>query len=89
MTAEVRQDKFQAGDMVTMIAGDDYTDDCVQQGFWSQHGRGPQPVEEVEPVSPNDWFKPTAEKMARHTQYVHVHGHRYSGHWFNPVRAPE
>lgn len=88
MAADIRQDKFQAGDMVTMIAGDDYTNDCVQQGFWSKHGRQPQPIEEVESVSIG-WFKPTAERMALHTQFVWVGGKRYSGAWFNPVRKAD
>lgn len=76
---EIREDRFQAGDEVTFIAADDYTDDRIQQD-WRKFGRGPYAIEAVEDI-PQWWGK----HSTGHGQLVYVNGERYSGAWFNPV----
>lgn len=79
-----RQDRFEVGDMVTMIDRDDYTSDAIQQTFWRRHGREPQRIEEVEDLE--SWRFDNPSQPPAHPQYVTVNGTTYSGFWFKPVR---
>ena len=76
----VRQDKFQAGDLVTFIEEDPYNGSGISENHRRDHGNGPYLVTEVEEL------KSSTFKSSGHTQWLEVDGHIYSGYWFNPVR---
>lgn len=78
-----REDKFQEGDMVTLIDIDDYTNDAVHQEFWAKYGRGPQHIEAVEEIP--EWERRLPLHIPLHTQRVQIDGRLYHGAWFKPA----
>jgi len=83
-----RHDRFQVGDMVTLIPTDEYLGGPVQEGIWRKYGKGPFEVEAVEDL---EKLWPGVENKSLHSQLVTIcdGGERLSGYWLNPIEREE
>lgn len=76
----VRQDRYELGDKVKFVAQDPYVGSAIPDNYRAKWGAGPYLVEDVEDVR-------GGYRSVAHTQFVYINGERFSGYWFEPVRA--